>query len=99
MEYASFGSFIVAALALLLSIHNAAKKDSKEVSEQIAQVMTRLDALSEDVQEIKDDFRREVADLKAAYNKDHDRIIRLEYSLEAAWKRIDEIRAAQGKEA
>jgi len=92
MEYANFGSFIIAALALLLSIHNAAKKDTKEVSEQIAQIMTRLDALSGDVQEIKDDLRREVAELKASYQKDHDRIIKLELSLDTAWKRIDEIR-------
>lgn len=98
MDYASIGSFVVAAAALLISIYNSGKREAKEVSEQIAQIMARLEALSDDVQEIKDDFRREIAELKASYQVDHDRIIKLELSLDTAWKRIDELRGMKDKE-
>lgn len=92
MIYVSIGSMAVALLALLLSIYNNGKKETKEISENIAKIMTRMDGLTGDVQEIKDDFRREMSELKANYQADHDKIIKLELSLETAWKRIDELR-------
>ena len=88
MIYFSAGSMAVAFVALLLSIYNNGRKETKEVSEDIAKIMTRLDDLTGDVREIKDDFRREMADLKASYASDHDRIIKLEMSMETANKEL-----------
>lgn len=93
----SIGSLVVAALALLISIFNNSKKETREESEEIAKIMTRLDSLADDVREIKDDFRREMAELKASYREDHDRIIKLEMSLDTAWRRIDELRKKSGE--
>lgn len=95
MDYASVGSMAVALIALLLSIYNSGKKETKEDSARITQIMTRMEEVSEDVKEIKEDFRREVAELKASYQVDHDKITKLEYSLDTAWKRIDEIRESR----
>lgn len=92
MNLVSVGSMVVALVALLLSIYNNGKKESKEESEEIAKIMTRLDSLAGDVREIKDDFRREMADLKAGYQADHDRIIKLEMKMESANKKIDELK-------
>ena len=92
MNLASIGSLIVALVALLVSIYNNGKKESKEESEEIAKIMARLGSVAEDVREIKDDFRREISDLKASYQSDHDRIIKLEMKMESANKKIDELR-------
>lgn len=99
MDFASIGSMVVALIALLLSIYNGGKKETKESEAQMAKMMTMLDELTEDMREIKDDFRRDIAELKAIYQQDHDRIIKLEMSLDTAWKRIDEIRGtSDGRE-
>ena len=95
MDIPSIVSCAVAAIALIVSIYNNGRKDTKEVTEQISQCLIRIDSLSGDVKEIKDDFRREMAELKAANRSDHDRIIKMEMSLDTAWKRIDEIRARE----
>ncbi len=88
MDYTSAGSLIVAIFALLLSFFNGTKKNTKEDSSQIATILTKLDSLSGDMREIKND----IADLRQSMLIDHDKIIKLELSLETAWKRIDEIR-------
>lgn len=85
-------SMLIAAGALTFSIITGAKKNTKEDSAQIAQMMTMLNGLASDMKEIKDDFRRDIAELKASHQKDHDKIVVLEQSVKAAWHRIDEIR-------
>ena len=92
LNIVSIGSLCVALAAFLLSIYNNGKKESKEESEELAKIMTRLVSLSEDVREIKEDFRREISDLKASHQQDHDRIIKLEMKMESANKKIDELR-------
>ena len=99
MDYASIGSVVVALIALLVSIYNNGKKATEEDSVRITQIMARMEEMSEDIKEIKEDFRREVAELKASYQVDHDRITKLEYSLDTAWRRIDELRTTNGREA
>lgn len=94
----SIGSVTVALIALLVSVFSTGKKETKEDSAHLSQMMTKLDELAEDLKEIKDDFRREIAELKAAHQSDHDKLIKLEISLDTAWKRIDELRA-KAKEA
>ena len=88
MEYATLGSFIVAAIALLISVYNSVKKGNKEDGAQTAMILTKLDSISDDLREVKKD----VMGLRQAVQDNHDRILKLEMSLDTAWKRIDEIR-------
>ncbi|MBR1868859.1 MAG: hypothetical protein IJ799_02195 [Bacteroidales bacterium] len=93
MNVATMGSFIVAALALLLSGISMVRNNTKQYVEQMTQLSTQMEEVLSDVREIKADFRREISELKANYRADHDRIIKMEISLDTAWKRIDELRA------
>lgn len=92
MSVSTIGSFIVAALALFLSVMSTVRNNTKQYATQITELATEMRTVSTDVREIKEDFRREMADLKANFHADHDRIIKLEMSLETAWKRIDELK-------
>lgn len=85
---ASVGSLIVAAIALLLSVLNTTKKDTKDTIHQMTKLITKLDTISEDIRDIK----RDMTDMRVSIQDNHDRILKLEMSLSTAWKRIDEIK-------
>ena len=88
MDFTSVGSLVVAAIALILSIWNTQKKDSKESTSQITMMMAKLDSISEDIRDLKKD----VTDMRVSIQDNHDRVLKLEMSLDTAWKRIDELR-------
>ena len=88
MNIANVGSFVVAALALLVSFLTNIKRDTRQDTTQIATIMAKLDSISEDIRDVKKD----VAGLRQSVQDNHDRILKLEMSLDTAWKRIDEIR-------
>lgn len=85
---ATMGSFIVAAIALLLSLANTLKKDAKTDSAQIATMMVKLDRLSDDIREIKSDMGK----IQQGLQDNHDRVLILERDLATMWKRVDELR-------
>ena len=91
MDVVSAGSLIIAFVALVMSIWNTSKKDSKEHTQQITMVMAKLDSISEDIKDLKKD----VSDMRVSIQDNHDRIIKLEMSLSTAWKRIDELMNAK----
>lgn len=96
MEVGNIISLLIAAGALALSVVSTLKKNTKEDSAQIAQMMTMLNGLSSDMKEIKEDFRRDLAELKASYQQDHDRLVIVERDMKAVWRRIDEIKQIHG---
>ena len=89
---AAVGSFVVAALALCVSIATTIKKDTKTDSMQIATLMVKLDSVGDDTREIKSDMGK----IQQALQDNHDRVLILERDLATMWKRIDELREAQG---
>lgn len=84
---ASYISAGIAALALLISVFNTSKKDTH----QVARMMAKLDSISEDVRDVKKDLIY----TKNSIQDNHDRIIKLEMSLKAAWKQIDEMKGGK----
>ena len=93
MDTTSIISLLIAAGALVLSVVSTLKKNTKEDSAQIAKMMALLDGLANDMREIKDDFRRDIAELKVSHQTDHDKIIILERDLKTCWNRYDELSA------
>lgn len=93
MDTTSIISLLIAAGALVLSVISTLKKNTKEDSATIAKMMAMLDSLTHDMKEIKDDFRRDIAELKAGHQSDHDRIVVLERDLKTCWNRYDELSA------
>lgn len=94
MDYASIGSCIVAAIALIISIFSSSKKATKEDTSQVTMMMAKLDSISDDIRDLKKD----VSDMRASIQDNHDRVLKLEISLETAWKRIDELRGTKNRE-
>ena len=89
---AAIGSFVVAAAALAISIATTIKKDTKADSMQLATLMVKLDSVGDDTREIKSDMGK----IQQALQDNHDRVLILERDLATMWKRIDELREAQG---
>lgn len=92
MEVSNLISLLIAAGALILSVVSTLRRNTKEDSSTIAKMMAMLDNLSKDVQEIKDDFRRDIAELKVNHQSDHDRIVIMERDLKTAWRAIEEVK-------
>lgn len=88
MDYASIGSLVVAAIALIVSLWNSSKKENKESEGRITLMMAKLDSIQDDIRDLKKD----VTDMRVQIQDNHDRVLKLEMSLETAWKRIDELR-------
>ena len=94
MDFASIGSLVVAAIALIVSLWNTSKKDNKESISQNTMMMAKLDSISDDIRDLKKD----VTDMRLQIQDNHDRVLKLEMSLETAWKRIDELRGDSKRE-
>lgn len=90
IEVALVISIISVSAAVCFGIANYKRnksKDDKEDAGQQAKIITKLDAIDKNVEDIKEEFKN----LKAKVEEDHDRIIRLEESSKQAHKRLDEI--------
>lgn len=81
-------SAVVAALALLLSLWNAFKKDTKDNTKEMTMVITKLDGLSDDMREIK----RDMNELRASIQDDHDRIIKLEEAMSSLRVQVEHLK-------
>ena len=58
-------------------------------------MMAKLDSISEDIRDLKKD----VTDMRVSIQDNHDRVLKLEMSLDTAWKRIDELRGTSNRDA
>ncbi len=75
---------IVSIAALLLSLYTFIKRTASEDSTQMTTVIVKLENISAGIRDIKEEINTIKTDQKA----DHDRLIRVEESLQQAWERI-----------
>lgn len=83
----SYFPYIISALALLFSCYQFVKATSKEDTTQITKVLTKLDFIADNVNEIKIDVR----DTKADMQDLRERVALTEASVKSAHKRLDAI--------
>lgn len=85
MNISAIGSFVVAALALLMSFVSMVQKNSSTSATQMAKLEVKLDAISDDLKELKNDFssqRHKMDELK-------EKVIVIERDQKTIWKHID----------
>ncbi len=88
MEWTSVVSVLIAGFALLISAFSNQRKNTKEDSTQVATMMAVLNGIKEDIHDIK----RDLSEIRSSLQDHLERIVKIEQSLETAWKRIDELR-------
>ena len=83
-------SFVSVAFAIFFGLKNNRRSDEKEIAERIARdtkTDMKLDAIANDVKEVKETVKSIQSDVK-----DHEgRIVKLEASYKAEHKRLDEL--------
>ena len=82
-------SIVISICSLLLAIYSNLSKNNKENNTALTTVIVKLESISEGVADIK----REINELKDDQKADHDKIVKLEASLDSLKLQI------QGKEA
>lgn len=80
-------SYIIPSLSLLLSFYILLKNSIKQNTTELTTIIIKLENILENINNIK----AEISILKAEQKEDHDKMIRIEQSITAAWKKIDEI--------
>ena len=90
IEIALLISIVSVAFSVFFGLKNNRRTDEKDIAERIARdtrTDMKLDEISKDVKEVKDTVRSIQSDVK-----DHEgRIVKIEASLKAEHKRLDEI--------
>lgn len=79
---------IISVASLLFAVYSLVSKNSKDTTTELTTVMIKLENIGDGIRDIKAD----IAGLKADQKEDHDRMIKVESSLNAAWTRIDELK-------
>ena len=90
MSFPAVGSFVVAALAFLLSVISVVQKNAGTNATQMAKLEVKLDSIIDDLKDLKSDFssqRHKLDDLK-------EKFIILERDQTTIWKRIDELKVS-----
>lgn len=67
-------------------------KDDKAEASEITTVIIKLENISKDLVEIKQEFRNEIKTIKTEAAASHDDIIRIDASLKSAWNAINELK-------
>ena len=88
MEYVGLGSLILAVIVFIVSLFTNGKKQTTDETMTIATVLANFQQIAKDIA----DMKRDMESLRQSVQEDHDRIIKMEMSLDTAWKRIDEIK-------
>jgi septal ring factor EnvC (AmiA/AmiB activator) len=81
-------SYIIPVLTLLLSFYIFLKSNIKQDTTALTTVIIKLENINENITSIKSDL----SILRQDQREDHDRLIKLEQSINAAWKKIDELK-------
>lgn len=76
----------------LLGIRRNKTQDDKGEASQITTVIVKLENITKDLLEIKQEFRTEIKNIKTDTLSNHDDIIRIDTSLKSAWNAINEIK-------
>lgn len=85
---------IISVLSLLLAAYTFLSKESKENTSELTTVIVKLENIGSGIADIK----AELNTIKKDQRDDHDRLIRLDESLDSAWHRINTLEK-QSKDA
>ncbi len=89
----SFLSIFFAIFFGAISMRRNQKADDKREQSDMTTVIVKLESISADTNEIKNDIKS----LKSDVRHNSENIIRLDESLKSAWKRINEIAQEKGE--
>lgn len=85
---------VISVLSLLLAAYTFLSKENKENTSELTTVIVKLENIGSGIADIK----AELNTIKKDQRDDHDRLIRLDESLDGAWHRINTIEK-QNKDA
>ncbi len=80
-----FLPYIISIASLLFSVYIFLSSNSKESTSELTTVIVKLENIGSGIADIK----AELNTIKKDQRDDHDRLIRLDESLESAWHRIN----------
>ncbi len=86
-------ALLISALSLLLAFYTFLRKNNKEAVTELTTVIVKLENINSGVTDIKN----EISTMKNEQKEDHDRLVRIETSLQSAWNAIDEIKEKETK--
>ena len=89
----SFLSIFFAIFFGAISMRRNQKADDKREQSDMTTVIVKLESISSDTNEIKNDIKS----LKSDVRHNSENIIRLDESLKSAWKRINELAQEKGE--
>lgn len=75
----------ISACSLLLAGYTFLHRNNKESTIEITRVITKLDAIDDSLRDLKADIKA----ISTNQRDDHDRIVKIEASLQKAWERLD----------
>jgi hypothetical protein len=78
-------SYIIPVLTLLLSFYIFLKSNIRQDTTALTTVIIKLENINENITSIKSDL----SILRQEQKEDHDKLIKIEQSINAAWKKID----------
>lgn len=78
-------SYIIPTLTLLLSFYIFLKSNIRQDTTALTTVIIKLENINENITSIKSDL----SILRQEQKEDHDKLIKIEQSINAAWKKID----------
>jgi septal ring factor EnvC (AmiA/AmiB activator) len=90
VEVAVLISMVSVAFSVYFGLKNNKRSDTKEIEERVRQdtiINTKLDSISQSIQEIKAD----IASMHSELNSHNDRLIVVEQSIKSAHKRLDSL--------
>lgn len=81
----SYLPIIVSILALLFAVYSFFSRNSKENASELTTVIVKLENIGSGIADIK----AELNTIKKDQRDDHDKLIRIDESLDSAWHRIN----------
>ena len=79
---------VISFASLLLAIYTFLSTDNRRNTTELTTVIVKLESINSGIKDIKS----EIANIKDDIKEDHDRLIQVEASVSAAWKRINEMK-------
>ena len=84
----TYAPIILSICSILLSAYIFLSKNNKENTSELTTVIVKLENIGNGISDIK----TEIASMKIDQKEDHDRLIKVDASLGAAWKQINELK-------
>ena len=79
---------VISIISLLFALYSWSVKNNKDNNTELTTVIVKLENIGAGITDIKS----EIANMKNEQKEDHDRLIKLESSVNTMWKRLDEVR-------